>query len=426
MNSLEKYMLKRLQTTRDHELAVLKKERYLDMFNIFFYWLTPMMVTSSTFLTYILMGESLTPIQAFTIVSTFLVLGSALRALPNAVAELINAYVSVKRIEEFLKGDEIDKSYLHDTSELIILDDEEEELKQYALIIKKGDFLWEELSKQNEDEKEADKNTSQEGKQKTKKNDKNDEKKSGKSDSKKKKNEKKITNTKTEGTNFDLTTQLISINEDSSQTNLIDLSVDIEKDESLLLKKIEEKEQEKEGVHILKKIEMKIKKKSFVAIVGEVGSGKSSLISAILGDMRLPTENQLKTQLMDFPFVLVNGKISYVSQKSWIQNMTVKNNIIFGSEYNEGRFKEIIELCCLQPDFNVWAKGEETMIGEKGINCSGGQKARISLARALYNDADIILLDDILSAVDAHVGSAIFEKTLKGNLIGFEYLKTFK
>ena len=66
------------------------------------------------------------------------------------------------------------------------------------------------------------------------------------------------------------------------------------------------------------------------------------------------------------------------------------------------------------------------MIGEKGINCSGGQKARISLAMALYNDADIILLDDILSAVDAHVGSAIFEKTLKGNLIGFKYLKTFK
>ena len=153
MNSLEHYMLRRLQDIRNKELAVLKKERYLDMFNIFFYWLTPMMVTSSTFLTYILMGETLTPIQAFTIVSTFLVLGSALRALPNAVAEVINAYVSVKRIEEFLKGDEIDRSCLHNESEIIILD-EEEDLREYAVIIKQGNFLWEKGNKKDEEEDE--------------------------------------------------------------------------------------------------------------------------------------------------------------------------------------------------------------------------------------------------------------------------------
>ncbi len=217
-------------------------------------------------------------------------------------------------------------------------------------------------------------------------------------------------------TNSEITTQLLSLNDDSTDSKLIDLSVSssIPIGESKKNSRGFGDEAEDEGVHVLKNISMKIKKKAFIAVVGEVGSGKSSLLSAILADMRLPTEKQYQNHGIAFPFVRIDGRISYVSQKSWIQNMTVKNNILFGSEYDEEKFNEIVKLCCLQPDFAVWSKGADTMIGEKGVNCSGGQKARISLARALYSDADIIMLDDILSAVDAHVGGAIFDRSLKG------------
>ncbi|XP_066983087.1 ATP-binding cassette sub-family C member 3-like [Macrobrachium rosenbergii] len=160
----------------------------------------------------------------------------------------------------------------------------------------------------------------------------------------------------------------------------------------------------------LKNIDMTVSYKSLVAVVGSVGSGKSSLFSALLGEMQKEAGR-----------VIINGRVAYVSQQAWLQNATLKDNIIWGEPLDEEKYRKVIEACALLPDLEMLPGGDLTEIGEKGINLSGGQKQRISLARAAYSNAEIILLDDPLSAVDAHVGRHIFQ-----NLIGPKGLMTGK
>ncbi|CAG5126909.1 unnamed protein product, partial [Candidula unifasciata] len=145
------------------------------------------------------------------------------------------------------------------------------------------------------------------------------------------------------------------------------------------------------------------------AIVGPVGSGKSSLVSAILGEMQ-------KVQGK----ITVKGTIAYVPQQAWIQNASIRDNILFGKAFNKRRYRQVVKACQLDRDLSILEAGDLTEIGEKGINLSGGQKQRVSLARAVYSQLDIYLFDDPLSAVDAHVGKAIFENVLssKGLLAG--------
>ncbi|XP_044275918.1 ATP-binding cassette sub-family C member 3 isoform X4 [Varanus komodoensis] len=159
----------------------------------------------------------------------------------------------------------------------------------------------------------------------------------------------------------------------------------------------------------LKDINWLVPSGSLVAVVGHVGCGKSSLVSALLGEMeKLHGE------------VAVKGSVAYVPQIAWIQNATLKDNILFGQPYTEKKYQTVIEACALKQDLEMLPGGDQTEIGEKGINLSGGQRQRVSLARAVFSDADIYLLDDPLSAVDSHVAKHIFdnvigpEGTLKG------------
>ena len=122
-----------------------------------------------------------------------------------------------------------------------------------------------------------------------------------------------------------------------------------------------------------------------IAVVGHVGSGKSSLISAMLGEMNIISGS-----------ANTSGKIAYVPQQAWMQNETVKNNITFGKKFNNTLYKKVIESCALTPDLQILQAGDQTEIGEKGINLSGGQKQRISMARAVYSNGDVYLLDDPL------------------------------
>ncbi|XP_054168602.1 multidrug resistance-associated protein 1-like [Oppia nitens] len=154
---------------------------------------------------------------------------------------------------------------------------------------------------------------------------------------------------------------------------------------------------------ILHRLNIEIKKNSFVAIVGSVGSGKSSLLSALLGDMEIQDGSVN---------ICSSQKIAYVPQQAWIQNSSLKNNILFGNSFDEKRYKQVIDVCALKPDLDILPGGDETEIGEKGINLSGGQKQRVSVARACFTDSNLYLLDDPLSAVDSHVGKYIFEEVL--------------
>ncbi|CAF4181538.1 unnamed protein product, partial [Adineta steineri] len=145
---------------------------------------------------------------------------------------------------------------------------------------------------------------------------------------------------------------------------------------------------------ILKNINLDIQQGSLIALVGMVGSGKSSILAALLGEMNKVHGN-----------VSISGKIAYVPQTAWIMNVTLRENILFGQDFDENLYNRIIEACALKQDLDMLPAGDQTEIGEKGINLSGGQRQRVSLARALYSNADIYLLDDPLSAVDAHVGA---------------------
>uniref|UniRef100_A0A8C0BYX7 Multidrug resistance-associated protein 1 n=1 Tax=Buteo japonicus TaxID=224669 RepID=A0A8C0BYX7_9AVES len=151
----------------------------------------------------------------------------------------------------------------------------------------------------------------------------------------------------------------------------------------------------------LNSINFTVPEGSLVAVVGQVGCGKSSLLSALLGEMDKKEG-----------YVVVKGSVAYVPQQAWVQNATLEDNIIFGREMNESRYKRVIEACALLPDIEILPTGDKTEIGEKGVNLSGGQKQRVSLARAVYCNADVYLFDDPLSAVDAHVGKHIFEKVI--------------
>ncbi|CAG8684351.1 647_t:CDS:10 [Cetraspora pellucida] len=142
-----------------------------------------------------------------------------------------------------------------------------------------------------------------------------------------------------------------------------------------------------------------------IAIVGSVSSGKSSLLSALVGEMK-----KIKGE------VLFGGNLGYCPQSAWIQNATLRNNITFGLPFDEEKYLQVIKDCCLEQDLKTLPDGDLTEIGEKGINLSGGQKQRVNIARAVYYNADIVLLDDPLSAVDANVGKYLFTNCIQGAL----------
>ncbi|XP_066469734.1 ATP-binding cassette sub-family C member 3 isoform X2 [Tiliqua scincoides] len=159
----------------------------------------------------------------------------------------------------------------------------------------------------------------------------------------------------------------------------------------------------------LKDIHWLVPTGSLVAVVGHVGCGKSSLVSALLGEMeKLHGE------------IAIKGSVAYVPQLAWIQNATLKDNILFGHAPNEQKYRTVLEACALKQDLEMLPGGDQTEIGEKGINLSGGQRQRVSLARAVFSDADIYLLDDPLSAVDSHVAKHIFDQVIgpEGTLKG--------
>ncbi|KAK2406346.1 ABC transporter C family member [Trifolium repens] len=152
-------------------------------------------------------------------------------------------------------------------------------------------------------------------------------------------------------------------------------------------------------------VNLEIKQGQKVAVCGPVGAGKSSLLYAILGEI-----------LKISGTVNVGGTLAYVSQSSWIQSGTVQDNILFGKPMDKTRYEKAIKACALDKDINDFSHGDLTEIGQRGINMSGGQKQRIQLARAVYNDADIYLLDDPFSAVDAHTASILFNDCVMTSL----------
>uniref|UniRef100_A0A8C7J9P4 Multidrug resistance-associated protein 4 n=2 Tax=Oncorhynchus kisutch TaxID=8019 RepID=A0A8C7J9P4_ONCKI len=155
----------------------------------------------------------------------------------------------------------------------------------------------------------------------------------------------------------------------------------------------------------LQNLSLTVRSEQLVAVIGPVGSGKSSLLSAILGE--LPHDKGV---------LRVKGQLTYASQQPWVFPGTIRSNILFGKELHPQKYEKVLRACALKRDMELLPDGDLTVIGDRGATLSGGQKARVNLARAVYQDADIYLLDDPLSAVDAEVGRHLFEQCICGIL----------
>ncbi|XP_050059315.1 probable multidrug resistance-associated protein lethal(2)03659 isoform X2 [Aphis gossypii] len=197
-------------------------------------------------------------------------------------------------------------------------------------------------------------------------------------------------------------------NADSTVPNNISNQDETEQssDFSIVISNVTAKWTDTQTDNTIENINLTVKPGHLTAIIGPVGAGKSSLIHAILRELSLSEGS-----------ILVHGVVSYASQQPWLFAGSVQRNILFGLPMDKKRYNKVLEVCALKTDIEQFPYGDRTIVGERGISLSGGQRARINLARAIYKEADIYLLDDPLSAVDTHVGKHLFSKCIK------EYLK---
>ncbi|KAI5868128.1 ABC transporter type 1, transmembrane domain-containing protein [Durotheca rogersii] len=199
-------------------------------------------------------------------------------------------------------------------------------------------------------------------------------------------------------------TEYLAAEEVQPDAIAIDAAAEDRGDDSVVIRSATFSWNRHEAKNVLKAIDFTARKGELTCVVGRVGSGKSSLLQSVLGDL-WKVDGQ----------VHVHGTVAYVAQQPWIMNATVKENIIFGHRYDSLFYEKTVKACALVADFAQLPDRDETVVGERGISLSGGQKARVALARAVYARADIYLLDDCLSAVDSHVGRHIIENVLGPN-----------
>lgn len=295
INSWENYFEKCIKKIRSEEIRYLRITEFFNGGKYFLGIMTPFLVLLTTFATFVLSDEKnvLDVRKAFISIALFNYIKYPLQLFSTVFSSLVEGHVSLKRINAFLRSDELDRDIqITDTYNI----------NDFSLSIEDGSFTW------------------------------NDEK------------------------------------------------------------------------DFFKNINIQILNGSLTAIVGKFGAGKSSLISAFLGEMKKTNGS-----------VFVNGTIAYMPQQSWIQNATIQENILFGKPMEREFYHQVLQICALTPDIEKLSMGDQTEIGEKGVTLSGGQKQRLSLARTVYSQADIYFFDNPLSALDSNVGASVFNEVLGPN-----------
>ncbi|XP_055387213.1 ATP-binding cassette sub-family C member 10 [Condylostylus longicornis] len=309
INAWEDIFIKKIKDCRDEEMKFLSKRKYLDAICVYFWATTPVLMCLLTFGVSVLIGNPLTAATTYTSVALLNMLIGPLNAFPWVLNGLVEAWVSIKRIQELLNLENLDFSTYYDPLFQNKLQPDE---KLLVLEIKDGTF------------------------------------------------------------EYDL-----------------------------------RENQKTDHCFKLESINLQVKQGELVCIEGSVGSGKSTLISAIIAKMKF-TNGSVAVQDLYTGF-------GYVPQLPWLQRGTIRENIIWGAVYDEQRYKKVVYSCALTEDL-LSLGGDQVGIGENGHTLSGGQRMRISLARAVYQDKSIYLLDDILSSVDAHVANHIIKYCILGLL----------
>ncbi|KAJ3341071.1 Multidrug resistance-associated protein 1 [Gonapodya sp. JEL0774] len=310
------------------------------------------------FWVYYALGNTLTPTAGFVAIAYLNTIRFPMLFLAQAVAISVEASVSFGRIYDLLLAPELQSSPVKTDLSNVPSD-------APAIKVEDGDFVWESLSEIRA--------TSKRGKAQNK-----------------------------EGPQAPSTTTPRATPEDS-RTELLDGS----ENERVVSRTVSNLSfLQRSGGYVLSDVNITVPRGALVTVVGVVGSGKSSLLNALLGEMRRVGGS-----------IELNGTVAYVPQTAWIVNDSLRNNILFGKPFDEQRYNDVIHSCALTRDLEILSAGDRTEIGERGINLSGGQKQRVNLARAVYSDASIIIADDPLSAVDAHVSRHIFDDCMKDGAI---------
>lgn len=302
----------------------------------------PIFASMLSFVTYSLSHHDLNPAYVFSSLALFNSLRMPLNLLPLVISQVVDAWSSIGRIQDFLIAEEQNDDFIWDME------------GTQAVSLNQADFTWERTITQDPDRQR--------------------EQHSNKKQTKAIKDAEKAANKAKD-------IEKLKGGEDSSST----------------LSTVEPFK--------LQDLSFSVGRNELIAVIGGVGSGKSSLLAALAGDMRRTHGS-----------VTMGATRAFCPQYAWIQNTSVKENILFGKEYNCKWYDSVIDACALRPDLDMLPNGDLTEIGERGITVSGGQKQRLNIARAIYFNSDIVLLDDPLSAVDAHVGRHIFDTAICGLL----------
>ncbi|EFA77180.1 ABC transporter C family protein [Heterostelium album PN500] len=357
-------MFNKIMGLRDSEVKEMKRLNIYTSSLYLFWSLIPDLVTVTTFCAYTLLGNRLELSTILSSLTLFFILRLPLSLLPHLFSNISVGFVSIKRIQEFLLNEELQepKKTLAGSTFYGEIDSEFES-NNIAVSINNATFQWNFVNLSGDDDDD-------DGEESDGTTDKNIGKIELKN--KKKKEEKKLL--------------LINDDEEGDQS---------EEDEEI------DETSGMEDTFVLKDINLDVSIGELAVVIGPVGSGKSSLLSSLLGDLKLISGG-----------CALQGNIAYVSQLPWIMNGTLRDNILFGKEYDQQKYQNILEICELLDDLELLPKGDMSVIGEKGINLSGGQKQRVCIARALYHDADIYLLDDPLAALDIHVAQKIFKNAI--------------
>ncbi|CAB3994524.1 multidrug resistance-associated 5 isoform X1 [Paramuricea clavata] len=351
MYAWEKSFAKVIGEIREKEKTVLAHSAVLQSLNISMTSVVSTFATVITFIVHIYTDNNLLASQAFTVISVFNTMIFAFAILPFAIKAIAEARVSMKRLKSLLIMEEHEPWATKPEDENVVVE------------IKSATFGWNEVKLK--EQKKITPGEEKNGKQ-------------TKDSVSKGKDRSSATNGSRSGGGRGGPPGRGGPAPEEFKTQLVKTLFDVN---------------------------VTFNKGKLIGICGGVGSGKSSLINAILAQMNLVEGS-----------VSVNGSMAYVAQQAWLMNASVKENIVFGQVFKPVRYEKVISACSLKQDLDIFPHGDQTEVGERGINLSGGQKQRISLARAVYADKDIYLLDDPLSAVDSHVGQHIFDNCIKGTL----------
>ncbi|KAG8843875.1 hypothetical protein FRB96_003699 [Tulasnella sp. 330] len=370
----ESQWIERVEAARAYELSWLIKERINSLFFSLLWMLAPTGVAVVSFAMYVMTGHELTIPTAFTAIALFNMLKMPLNVIPMFIVELLQAGVAVERIETFLNEDEVPE-YVSSFKRPVLTTPPVEE--DYKIGITGASFAW------------------------------NRSKDEGRPDSKK-------------ASMFSRLKSAMSWSSASKKPVLPTEAYATGNPEVVATAEAADERFELRDIDVLFPVgELSL-------VVGPTASGKSALLMALLGEMTLlgndhnnttsPIHLPKNPTQLD-PATQLRNCISYCAQTPWLEHATIKENILFGAPLEEERYQAVIHACALEPDLKVLEDGDQTEIGSRGVSLSGGQKARVALARAVYARTKHVLLDDPLAAVDSHTARHLYDNVLTGPLM---------